>query len=69
MAEMPCSRLPLPFGRLLYAEPDAVANAIGYATFFSRLPIFPIFLSTLARDAKGGLKLRHAWSKNEPKQP
>ena len=25
-----------PFGRLWYAEPDAVGNAIGYATFFSR---------------------------------
>jgi hypothetical protein len=26
----------LPFRRLWYAEPDAVANAIGYAKFFSR---------------------------------
>jgi hypothetical protein len=26
----------LPFGRLCYAEPDAVNNAIGYAKFFSR---------------------------------
>jgi hypothetical protein len=26
----------LPFGRLWYAEPDAVSNAIGYAKFFSR---------------------------------
>jgi hypothetical protein len=26
----------LPFGRLWYGEPDAVANAIGYAKFFSR---------------------------------
>jgi hypothetical protein len=26
----------LPFGRLWYAEPNAVANAIGYAKFFSR---------------------------------
>jgi len=25
-----------PFGRLWYAEPDAVGNAIGYAKFFSR---------------------------------
>jgi hypothetical protein len=25
----------LPFGRLWYAETDAVANAIGYAMFFS----------------------------------
>jgi hypothetical protein len=27
---------PLPFGRLWYAEPDAVSNAIGYAKFRSR---------------------------------
>jgi hypothetical protein len=26
----------LPFGRLWYAEPDAVQNAIGYAKFYSR---------------------------------
>jgi hypothetical protein len=26
----------LPFGRLWYAESNAVANAIGYAKFFSR---------------------------------
>jgi hypothetical protein len=26
----------LPFGRLWYAEPDAIANAVGYAKFFSR---------------------------------
>jgi hypothetical protein len=26
----------LPFGRLWYAEPDAVSNAINYAKFFSR---------------------------------
>jgi hypothetical protein len=26
----------LPFGRLWYAGPEAVANAIGYANFFSR---------------------------------
>ena len=26
----------LPFGRLWYGEPDAIANAIGYAKFFSR---------------------------------
>ena len=26
----------LPFGRLLYGEPNAVANAIGYAQFYSR---------------------------------
>jgi len=26
----------LPFGRLLYGEPNAVANAIGYAVHFSR---------------------------------
>jgi hypothetical protein len=26
----------LPFGRLWYAEPNAVNNAIGYAKFFSR---------------------------------
>ena len=26
----------LPFGRLWYAEPNAVANAINYATFYSR---------------------------------
>jgi hypothetical protein len=26
----------LPFHRLWYAEPNAVANAIGYAKFFSR---------------------------------
>jgi hypothetical protein len=26
----------LPFGRLWYAEPSAISNAIGYAKFFSR---------------------------------
>jgi hypothetical protein len=26
----------LPFGRLWYAEPDAISNAIGYAKFRSR---------------------------------
>jgi|SRR5947209_2727124 len=26
----------LPFGRLWYAEPDAISNAIGYAKFYSR---------------------------------
>ena len=26
----------LPFGRLLYGEPNAIANAIGYAQFYSR---------------------------------
>jgi hypothetical protein len=26
----------LPFGRLSYAGPDAINNAIGYAKFFSR---------------------------------
>ena len=26
----------LPFGRLLYGEPNAICNAIGYAKFFSR---------------------------------
>jgi len=26
----------LPFGRLWYGEPDAIANAIGYAKFRSR---------------------------------
>ena len=26
----------LPFGRLWYAEPDAISNAIGYAKLFSR---------------------------------
>jgi hypothetical protein len=26
----------LPFGRLWYAEPSAVSNAVGYAKFFSR---------------------------------
>ncbi len=26
----------LPFGRLWYAEPDAITNAIGYAKFYSR---------------------------------
>jgi hypothetical protein len=26
----------LPFGALWYGEPDAIANAIGYAKFFSR---------------------------------
>ncbi len=26
----------LPFGRLWYAEPNAISNAIGYAKFFSR---------------------------------
>jgi hypothetical protein len=26
----------LPFGRLWYGEPDAIASAIGYAKFFSR---------------------------------
>jgi len=29
----------LPFGRLLYGEPNAVANAIGYAQFYSRRAI------------------------------
>ena len=27
---------PLPFGRLLYAEPNAISNAVGYAKSFSR---------------------------------
>jgi hypothetical protein len=26
----------LPFGRLLYGEPNAVSNAVGYAQFYSR---------------------------------
>jgi len=26
----------LPFGRLWYGEPDAIANAVGYANFRSR---------------------------------
>jgi hypothetical protein len=26
----------LPFGRLCYAEPNAISNAIGYAKFYSR---------------------------------
>lgn len=26
----------LPFGRLWYAEPNAISNAIGYSKFFSR---------------------------------
>ena len=26
----------LPFGRLWYAEPNAISNAVGYAKFFSR---------------------------------
>src|SRR5207249_9910179 len=26
----------LPFGRLWYAEPSAISNAVGYAKFFSR---------------------------------
>ena len=26
----------LPFGRLWYAEPNAISNAIGYAEFYSR---------------------------------
>jgi hypothetical protein len=26
----------LPFGRLLYGEPDAISNAVSYAQFFSR---------------------------------
>ena|SRR5438128_2221257 len=26
----------LPFGRLWYAEPDAISNVVGYAKFFSR---------------------------------
>jgi hypothetical protein len=26
----------LPFGRLWYAEPDAIPNAVDYAKFFSR---------------------------------
>jgi hypothetical protein len=26
----------LPFGRLWYADPDAISNAIGYAKFYSR---------------------------------
>jgi hypothetical protein len=28
----------LPFGPLWYAEPNAVSNDIGYATFYSRSP-------------------------------
>jgi hypothetical protein len=28
----------LPFGRLWYGEPNAVANAIDYAKFYSRSP-------------------------------
>ena len=28
----------LPFGRLLYGEPNAVSNEIDYVTFRSRLP-------------------------------
>ena len=26
----------VPFGRLLYGEPNAVSNAVGYAQFYSR---------------------------------
>ena len=26
----------LPFGRLWYAEPDAINNGVGYAKFYSR---------------------------------
>ncbi len=26
----------LPYGRLWYAEPNAISNAVGYAKFFSR---------------------------------
>ena len=26
----------LPFGRLWYAEPNAISNAVGYAKFYSR---------------------------------
>jgi len=26
----------LPFGRLWYAEPNAISNAVGYAQFYSR---------------------------------
>jgi hypothetical protein len=26
----------LPFGRLWYAEPNSIANAVGYAKFYSR---------------------------------
>jgi hypothetical protein len=26
----------LPFGRLWYAEPSAISNAVGYAKFYSR---------------------------------
>lgn len=26
----------LPFGRLWYAEPDAISNAVGYAKFYGR---------------------------------
>jgi hypothetical protein len=38
----------LPFGRLWYGEPDAVANAIGYAKFFSRSQHAVIRLAGLA---------------------
>ena len=27
---------PAPFGRLWYAEPDAISHAVGYAKFYSR---------------------------------
>jgi hypothetical protein len=26
----------MPFGRLWYAEPNAISNAVGYAKFYSR---------------------------------
>jgi hypothetical protein len=32
----------LPFGRLWYAEPNAISNAVGYAKFFSHSHPFVI---------------------------
>jgi len=39
---------PLPFGRLWYGEPNAVANAIGYAMHRSRILLSFAFMMTLA---------------------
>jgi hypothetical protein len=36
----------LPFGRLLYGEPNAVSNAIGYAQFYSA-HMMPCFAFTM----------------------
>jgi hypothetical protein len=39
----------LPFGQLWYAGPEAVANAVGYAQFYSRLHHAVIRVYTIRR--------------------